>query len=187
MTSERWLRVLIFVICAAWISVGLVGHEPWRQDEAYTFGLVYHILKSGDLIVPHLGASRLLRPPIFFISRSPQSCFPFSSNRVPLGRCSHRAGRGLVGFAGARPNLQQCFYSFAPALLPLSSRSRPIPARSTPCRSWPPSLSWQSRPPISSAHDGSRGLRDSASCCLAVAPRCCGPRGWPRSSAYLAR
>ena len=33
-------------LMAAWIALGLVGHEPWKPDEAYTFGVV---VKSGRI------------------------------------------------------------------------------------------------------------------------------------------
>ncbi len=42
------------LLCLAWILPGLIGHDPWKPDEAYTFGLVYHILQSGDWVVPTL-------------------------------------------------------------------------------------------------------------------------------------
>jgi len=37
-------RVASLVLLAAWIALGLFWHDPWKPDEAYTFGLVYHIL-----------------------------------------------------------------------------------------------------------------------------------------------
>ncbi len=59
------------VICAIWILAGLVGHEPWKQDEAYTFGLVYHILETGDWVVPTLAGEPFMeKPPIFCITAS---------------------------------------------------------------------------------------------------------------------
>ncbi|HEX4857730.1 MAG TPA: glycosyltransferase family 39 protein [Usitatibacteraceae bacterium] len=43
---------LFIVICAAWILTGLVGHDPWKSDEALTFGVVYQMLRSGDWLIP---------------------------------------------------------------------------------------------------------------------------------------
>jgi len=40
----------IWVLAAAWILPGLVGHDPWKPDEAYTFGLVYSMLQNGDWV-----------------------------------------------------------------------------------------------------------------------------------------
>ncbi|MEN3029879.1 hypothetical protein [Chromobacterium amazonense] len=54
-----------------WLIPGLVGHEPWKPDEAYTFGLVRHIAASGDWVVPMLAGEPFLeKPPLFFISAS---------------------------------------------------------------------------------------------------------------------
>jgi 4-amino-4-deoxy-L-arabinose transferase-like glycosyltransferase len=54
-------------LLAAWLLPGLFGHDPWKPDEAYTFGLVYHILESGDWLVPSLGGEPFVeKPPVFF-------------------------------------------------------------------------------------------------------------------------
>ena len=59
--------VPIFLLLAAWLAPGLFGHDPWKPDEAYTFGLVYHILESGDWLVPTLGGEPFVeKPPVFF-------------------------------------------------------------------------------------------------------------------------
>lgn len=61
------LGILAILLCAVWILAGLFGHEPWRQDEAYTFGMVYHILNTGDLVVPTLAGEPFMeKPPFFF-------------------------------------------------------------------------------------------------------------------------
>jgi 4-amino-4-deoxy-L-arabinose transferase-like glycosyltransferase len=57
------------VLCLLWILPGLVGHDPWKPDEAYSFGLVYHILQTGDWIVPTLAQEPFMeKPPIFYIT-----------------------------------------------------------------------------------------------------------------------
>lgn len=56
-------------VLAAWVLLGLAGHDPWKADEAYTFGLVWHILETGDWIVPTLGGEPFMeKPPVFFIT-----------------------------------------------------------------------------------------------------------------------
>ncbi|MES2354676.1 MAG: glycosyltransferase family 39 protein [Pseudomonadota bacterium] len=58
----------IILLCVAWLLPGLFGHGPWKPDEAYTFGLVHHMIQSGDWIVPTLGGEPFIeKPPIFFI------------------------------------------------------------------------------------------------------------------------
>lgn len=57
------------LLCLAWIGPGLFGHDPWKADEPYTFGLIYHILQSGDWVVPTLAGEPFLeKPPLFFIT-----------------------------------------------------------------------------------------------------------------------
>ena len=55
------------LLCAIWIATGLVGHDPWKPDEGYTFGLIYHMLQSGDWLVPTLVNEPFLdKPPLFY-------------------------------------------------------------------------------------------------------------------------
>jgi 4-amino-4-deoxy-L-arabinose transferase-like glycosyltransferase len=41
---------LFLVICATWLLPGLVGHDPWKVDEATAFGAVMEMLRTGDWI-----------------------------------------------------------------------------------------------------------------------------------------
>jgi hypothetical protein len=29
---------LLGLLCLVWLGTGLVGHDPWKPDEAYSFG-----------------------------------------------------------------------------------------------------------------------------------------------------
>lgn len=63
----RWLLLL----CAAFLLPGLIGHDPWKQDETYVFDIVHHMLHSGDWIVPTLGGEPFMeKPPLYYISAS---------------------------------------------------------------------------------------------------------------------
>lgn len=42
--------VLFMLVCLAWLLPGLVGHDPWKVDEAVAFGAVTEIVRSGDWI-----------------------------------------------------------------------------------------------------------------------------------------
>ena len=60
---------LAVLLCIAWILPGLVGHDPWKPDEAHTFGVVYELLKDGDWVVPMLaGEPYLVRPPLIYLT-----------------------------------------------------------------------------------------------------------------------
>ncbi len=59
--------VLFLVICLAWLLPGLVGHDPWKTDEALVLGAVAEMLRTGDWAVPLLaGEPYLDRAPLFF-------------------------------------------------------------------------------------------------------------------------
>lgn len=65
-TAKAWLLALL---CAVWLGTGLIGHDPWQSDDAYSFGLVYHILQSGDWLIPTLaGEPRMDNPPLFYLT-----------------------------------------------------------------------------------------------------------------------
>ena len=67
--STRSTFFLLAALCLAWILPGLIGHQPWKPDEAYTFGLIYHILQSGDWIVPTLGGEPFMeKPPLYYLT-----------------------------------------------------------------------------------------------------------------------
>jgi 4-amino-4-deoxy-L-arabinose transferase-like glycosyltransferase len=62
-------NALLLALCLAWILPGLVGHDPWKTEEAYTMGAVHALLLGGSWIVPQLaGEPFLLEPPLFHIS-----------------------------------------------------------------------------------------------------------------------
>lgn len=46
---------------------GLVGHEPWKQDETYIAEIVRSMSATGDLVVPTMaGETFLEKPPLFY-------------------------------------------------------------------------------------------------------------------------
>ncbi len=42
------------MLVAAFLLPGLVGHDPWKTDDAVGFGVVHQMLTSGDWLAPHL-------------------------------------------------------------------------------------------------------------------------------------
>ncbi len=44
----------LLLLCAAWIVLGLFGHDPWKPEDATTFGGAYDMLRQGEWIVPQL-------------------------------------------------------------------------------------------------------------------------------------
>ncbi|HTT36264.1 MAG TPA: hypothetical protein VMH32_01195 [Burkholderiales bacterium] len=62
-------RALVCLLFILWMLPGLVGRDPWKPDEAYSFGLVYHVLHSGDWVVPTLADEPFMeKPPLFYLT-----------------------------------------------------------------------------------------------------------------------
>ncbi|MBV1775806.1 hypothetical protein KSF73_08760 [Burkholderiaceae bacterium DAT-1] len=60
-----WFYLLVFLLFAV---PGMIGREPWKPDEAYTLGLVKHMVDTGDWVVPTLAGEPFMeKPPIFFM------------------------------------------------------------------------------------------------------------------------
>lgn len=87
------MGVLFVLICAAWIVPGLVGHDPWKPDEAHTFGLVHHLLQGGGWVIPTLaGEPHVDKPPLFILTAA--AFAKLFSFLLPL----HDAARLASGF-----------------------------------------------------------------------------------------
>src|SRR6185437_14888032 len=44
---------LVLLACA-WVALGLVGHDPWKIEDATSFGLAWDIAQRNDFVVPRL-------------------------------------------------------------------------------------------------------------------------------------
>jgi 4-amino-4-deoxy-L-arabinose transferase-like glycosyltransferase len=81
------------VLIVVWVLVGLVGHDPWKADEAHTFGIVVDFLRHPDWIVPTLAGEPFIeKPPLFYVV-SAGSAYLFGE-LLPL----HDAARLATGF-----------------------------------------------------------------------------------------
>ncbi|MBR8315460.1 glycosyl transferase [Burkholderia dolosa] len=61
---RAWL--LVALLACAYTLPGVLGHDPWKQDETYTFGIVQHMLETGDWIVPtNAGQPFMEKPPLY--------------------------------------------------------------------------------------------------------------------------
>ena len=64
---QPWL--IFTAIFLVWIIPGVVGRDLWKPDEGYTFGLVWHILQTGDWVIPTLVDEPFMeKPPIFYLA-----------------------------------------------------------------------------------------------------------------------
>ena len=59
----------VVLLSAVFILSGLLGHDPWKQDEPYSFGIIYNMYLTGDLVVPTLAADPFMeKPPAYYIT-----------------------------------------------------------------------------------------------------------------------
>ncbi len=57
----------LVVLCGAWVVLGLVGHDPWKTDDATAFGIAHEVIQRGDVLAPHLaGEPNFDRPPLVY-------------------------------------------------------------------------------------------------------------------------
>lgn len=48
---------------------GVVGRDPWKADEAYSFGMVLEMVQRGDWVTPTLGGEPFMeKPPIMYVT-----------------------------------------------------------------------------------------------------------------------
>ena len=67
-TRRGVLAILaIAALLCAYLLPGALGHDPWKQDETYTFGIIEHMLDTGDLVVPsNAGQPFVEKPPLYY-------------------------------------------------------------------------------------------------------------------------
>src|SRR5262249_52374414 len=58
----------LVLLCGLWIALGLFGHDPWKPDDALSFGIAYDMLTRGDWVVPQLAGTPVPeRAPLFYV------------------------------------------------------------------------------------------------------------------------
>ena len=54
-TASPVKTALFLIICCAWVLPGLIGHDPWKPDEAIAFGVIYSMVHDGHWLAPMIG------------------------------------------------------------------------------------------------------------------------------------
>ncbi len=58
---------MLGLLCLVWLGTGLVGHDPWKPDDAYSFGIIYDMLQNGNWLAPTLaGEPFMSNPPLYY-------------------------------------------------------------------------------------------------------------------------
>ena len=53
----------LVLLCAAWVALGLAGHDPWKTEDAVSIGVAAEMAARGDAVVPTLAGPDVLRGP----------------------------------------------------------------------------------------------------------------------------
>jgi 4-amino-4-deoxy-L-arabinose transferase-like glycosyltransferase len=79
--QRAWKQFGLVLLCGAWIALGLIGHDPWKTEDATTFSIATDMVQRHDIVAPILvgeprfdhgvlvpaiaaGFERLLAPPL---------------------------------------------------------------------------------------------------------------------------
>lgn len=57
---------VLAVLLVTYIFTGLIGHDPWKHDDAISIGVVYDMVSSGNWLVPHLAGSPYPDAPLYY-------------------------------------------------------------------------------------------------------------------------
>ena len=53
----------LLLLCGAWVVLGLIGRDPWKTEDAITFGAAWEMLQRQDWLVPHIAQEPALHVP----------------------------------------------------------------------------------------------------------------------------
>jgi len=93
--SPRLSLFVVVLLALAYALPGILGHDPWKPDEPYTFGVVLDMMSSGDWVVPTNGGQPFVeKPPLYFwLSWASASAF---GTILPLHDAARLASFALV-------------------------------------------------------------------------------------------
>ena len=64
---RAWKQLGLVVLCGMWVVLGLLGHDPWKVEDATSFGIVWDLLQSHAWLTPTLvGEPYIDRPPLVY-------------------------------------------------------------------------------------------------------------------------
>ncbi len=84
----------LVLLCAAWVALGIAGHDPWKTEDATSIGVAAEMAQRGDYVVPTLaGEPYVPHPPLAYIG----GALAIVAFAPPLQ--THNAARLIVGVA----------------------------------------------------------------------------------------
>ncbi|HEY7903794.1 MAG TPA: hypothetical protein VIH36_10085 [Casimicrobiaceae bacterium] len=52
--QRAWKQFGLLLLCGAWIALGLIGHDPWKTEDAMTFSIATDMVQRRDIVAPIL-------------------------------------------------------------------------------------------------------------------------------------
>src|SRR5215470_17942401 len=67
LAARRVADAALLLLLCAWPWIGLLGREPWKADEGYTFGVIWSMAQGKGWLVPLLAGEPFIeKPPLFY-------------------------------------------------------------------------------------------------------------------------
>lgn len=90
--GERAKTRLLILLCAIWLSIGLVGHHPWKPFESDAISTIKDVIDNGHLLAPVSASNnQLSNPPLYYLSAA------LTSSALSSILPSHDAARIVTG------------------------------------------------------------------------------------------
>ena len=62
---------LLIILCAVWLLMGLLGHNPWKPFESLSISTIKTMLDTGNFLAPVSASNnQITNPPLYYISAS---------------------------------------------------------------------------------------------------------------------
>ena len=89
-------QAALVLLCLLWIVVGLIGHDPWKNDDATSFGVAAEMAQSGDVVVPRIAGEPWLEAGPLVPAMAAATMRAFSPPLAPHNAARLAAGLLLV-------------------------------------------------------------------------------------------
>ncbi|HZV61943.1 MAG TPA: glycosyl transferase [Methylophilaceae bacterium] len=67
--GERAKTRLLILLCTVWICIGLLGHQPWKPDEAQSISIIKNMLQDGNIAAPMATGDIIIQnPPLYYLT-----------------------------------------------------------------------------------------------------------------------
>ena len=62
-----WKQAGLVILCAMWVVLGVIGHDPWKSQDALSFGIALDMIERGSGLTPRIADEPYLdNPPLAY-------------------------------------------------------------------------------------------------------------------------